>query len=378
MSRARDSQSSFFWSPSTRQAGHLARRLLTWYDSHGRELPWRRCDGVAPDPYRVWLSEIMLQQTTVATVRNRFDAFIERWPDIRALAGAELDQVLTEWSGLGYYARARNLHRCARLVAGELGSKFPDTEEGLRALPGIGAYTAAAIASIAFGRRAAILDGNVERVLSRLARLATPLPKARPALLALAKSLTPTRRPGDYAQAAMDLGATICTPVAPKCPRCPWMGSCLAYAAGDMETYPRRLPRPTRPRRYGIAFWVTDRRGNVALRRRPPDGLLGAMMEVPGTAWRASPWSRAEAARAAPSSGPWRWLDDGISHVFTHFSLDLSVAMGRAPRSAIEGAIWLPPDRLGEVALPTIMRKIAAAALRHRGPWCQLSKKRDP
>ena len=257
----------------------LQRSLLDWYDRHRRILPWRAARGATADPYHVWLSEIMLQQTTVVTVGPYFQDFIARWPSVMDLAAASLDDVLHAWQGLGYYARARNLHKCAQVVAADLGGKFPEDEADLRALPGIGAYTAAAIAAIAFARPATVVDGNVERVIARLRRVETPLPPAKPELTRLAAELTPARRPGDYAQAIMDLGATVCMPRNPACDRCPWHADCAARAAGVADELPRKLPKKERPTRRGVAFWTVRRDGSVLLRRRPESGLLGGMME---------------------------------------------------------------------------------------------------
>ncbi len=265
--------------------------LLAWYDRHRRVMPWRAAAGRRPDPYHVWLSEIMLQQTTVAAVGPYFEKFLALWPRVQDLAAAPLDAVLTAWAGLGYYARARNLHKCALAVAENFAGRFPETEAALLDLPGIGPYTAAAVAAIAFDRRATILDGNVERVIARIHRVDTPLPKAKPELHALADRLTPERRPGDYAQAIMDLGATICTPRRPKCALCPWRPACAAFKAGDAEDFPRRQAKADRPTRYGVAFWVSDGRGAVALRRRAEKGLLGGMMEIPSTEWRGKIWN---------------------------------------------------------------------------------------
>ena len=341
-----------------------ARVLLAWYDRHRRTLPWRAAPGAAADPYHVWLSEIMLQQTTVATVGPYFAKFLKRWPDVGALAAAQLDDVLHAWAGLGYYARARNLHACARHVRDRLGGRFPDDEAALRALPGIGAYTAAAIAAIAFGRRAVVVDGNVERVMARLFAVETPLPAAKPALRGHADSLTPTARPGDYAQAVMDLGATVCAPRKPRCPECPWAGICAARSAGVTENLPRRAPKAERPTRHGVAFWIERADGAVLLRRRPANGLLGAMMEFPSTEWRARKWSAAAARKQAPVDGEWTPLPGTVRHGFTHFRLELDVLAGRVDDGA-EGpdGVWCPPGRFGDYALPTLMRKIAAHAL---------------
>ncbi len=338
--------------------------LLAWYDRHRRIMPWRSLPGHLPDPYHVWLSEIMLQQTTVATVKGYFDAFLDRWPRVQDLAAADLDQVLTAWAGLGYYARARNLHRCAQAVVQQHAGKFPADEAGLLALPGIGPYTAAAIAAIAFDRPATILDGNVERVISRIYRVATPLPKAKEELRALAAKLTPSDRPGDYAQAIMDLGATICTPTKPKCVLCPWRPDCGGFAAGDAESYPRKLPKAERPVRHGVAFWMTNRQGEIALRRRPEKGLLGGMMEIPSTAWRSEIWSDAEALTVAPLRAEWQALAGEVRHVFTHFELRLRVYRVQAEGPVASALVWVAPDQLDDYALPTVMRKIIDLAFK--------------
>ena len=336
--------------------------LLAWYDRHRRELPWRARRGERADPYRVWLSEVMLQQTTVATVFSYYDAFLARWSDVMALAAASLDEVLHAWQGLGYYARARNLHACAREVAARHGGQFPDTEEALLTLPGIGAYTAAAIAAIAFDRQAMPVDGNVERVVARLFAVATPLPDAKPELRRLAASLAPERRAGDFAQAMMDLGATICVPRAPKCVLCPLRQSCRAAAEGIQENLPARRVRAEKPVRYGVAFWVLRADGAVLLRRRPERGLLGGMMEVPSTEWRGEPWSEDEAKRLAPLRARWRPIADRVRHTFTHFHLELSVVAGSVRAGDAEGCVWVAADQLGECALPSLMRKVIAHA----------------
>ncbi|MBI3516154.1 MAG: A/G-specific adenine glycosylase, partial [Proteobacteria bacterium] len=286
-----------------------ARRLLAWYDRHRRRLPWRALPGESVDPYVVWLSEIMLQQTTTVTVGPYFEEFLARWPTVGALAAAPLDDVLRVWAGLGYYARARNLHACAREIVARHGGRFPDTEAELRALPGIGAYTAAAVAAIAFDRPAAVMDGNIERVLTRLFANADPLPDIKPALRRRAADLTPAARPGDYAQAMMDLGATLCTPRKPACTLCPITALCAARRAGNPEDYPVKRAKPERPLRRGVAFWAMRADGAVLLRRRPPKGVLGGMLEVPSTEWRLVPWSAAEARRAAPLPLAWRQLE---------------------------------------------------------------------
>ncbi|WP_284735540.1 A/G-specific adenine glycosylase [Dongia deserti] len=341
----------------------MPQKLLAWYDRHRRSLPWRARPGVTADPYHVWLSEIMLQQTTVPAVKPYYETFLKRWPTVEELARADIHDVMAAWAGLGYYARARNLHKCAVIVTERHGGRFPDGEDALRELPGIGRYTAGAIAAIAFDRHATILDGNVERVVSRIHRLQTPLPKAKVELWALAEQLTPKERPGDYAQAIMDLGATICTPQKPACSLCPWRGDCAAFAAGDQETYPRKAPKAERPRRYGAAFWIVNERGEVALRRRPPSGLLGGMLEPPGTAWADQPLGKTAALRKAPLSAEWRWCDGMVRHVFTHFALELQVACAWVAGRPLKDTEWVAIDQLGAVALPSVMRKVAKLAL---------------
>ena len=342
----------------------LPERLLAWYDGHRRVLPWRAAPGETADPYRVWLSEIMLQQTTVATVAGYFARFLERWPELRSLAEAPLDDVLHAWQGLGYYARARNLHACARAVIARHGGVFPEDEAALRALPGIGAYTAAAVAAIAFGRAATPVDGNIERVIARLFAVEEPLPDAKPALRRLAQSLTPDERAGDYAQAAMDLGATICTPKKPKCMLCPWREACRGLAAGIAQNLPARRARTAKPVRRGVAFWAVRPDGAVLLRRRPEKGLLGGMMEVPSTLWRESPWSEAEAKAAAPFAAGWRLVPGVVRHTFTHFHLELAVLAGTARQGCSTGGQWVALDDLPRQALPTLMKKVVAHARR--------------
>jgi A/G-specific adenine glycosylase len=335
--------------------------LLAWYDRERRHLPWRAPPGSRPDPYRVWLSEIMLQQTTVATVGPYFDRFVARWPDISALAAAPLDEVLRLWQGLGYYARARNLHACARAIAERHGGAFPADKAALQALPGVGAYTAAAIAAIAFDLRVAAVDGNVERVVARLYAVAAPLPAAKPRLAALAAALVPSRRAGDFAQAMMDLGATLCTPRRPRCALCPWRSACAAAGSGRTEAFPARAARPERPQRYGVAFWLTRADGAVLLRRRPDRGLLGGMVEIPSTAWRGTPWALDEAVQAAPAPAVWSLLPGTVRHGFTHFRLELAVAAAAAA-APVDG-LWSAVDRLGEYALPTLMKKVVGHAV---------------
>lgn len=344
--------------------------LLAWYDRVRRNLPWRAPPGVQADPYRVWVSEIMLQQTTAAAVAPYFERFIARWPRVEDLAAAELDDVLHAWQGLGYYARARNLHACARAVAAA-GGRFPDTEEGLRALPGVGAYTAAAIAAIAFDRRTVPVDGNVVRVLARLDAVETPLPGARALIDARAQTLAPADRAGDFAQALMDLGATTCTPRRPQCPACPWQEPCAARASGDAAAYPRRAEKSARPVRYGVAFWIERSDGRVLLRKRPPRGLLGGMMELPSTPWRGEPWGEIEAAGAAPHLGSgspttprdWRAIAGTVGHTFTHFHLEMAIVAARrrvpkTTRPADDTGVWAALDELDRYALPTLTKKI--------------------
>jgi len=338
-------------------------RLLAWYDRHARTLPWRARPGEPTDPYRVWLSEIMLQQTTVVAVGPYFRDFLARWPTVQDLAAADLDAVLHAWQGLGYYARARNLHKCARAVSADHGGEFPDGEDALRALPGIGAYTAAAIAAIAFGRPATVMDGNVERVVARLFNVTEPLPRAKPELYRLADSLTPAARAGDYAQAMMDLGATVCLPRKPKCMLCPLVDDCAARRAGDPEALPAKLPKAERPKKHGVVFWTLRRDGAVLLRRRPENGLLGGLFEVPSTEWRALPWDIDEAKTAAPARASWRPLDGVVRHGFTHFELELSLLVGNARNAPTDGGVWCPIDRLSDYALPTLMKKVVRHAL---------------
>ncbi|MCU0883947.1 MAG: A/G-specific adenine glycosylase [Beijerinckiaceae bacterium] len=338
--------------------------LLIWYDRHRRDLPWRARAGEQPDPYRVWLSEIMLQQTTVQAVKPYFAAFLARFPDVGALASAPSEAVMNAWAGLGYYSRARNLHACAQAVVALHGGHFPDTEAGLRSLPGIGAYTAAAVAAIAFGRVAAAVDGNVERVMSRLHALEAPMPAGRGAVAAHTLAIVPTDRPGDFAQALMDLGATICTPRKPACALCPWQAPCRARQAGTQESYPRKAPKKERAQRHGIAFVVLRADGAILLRTRPPKGLLGGMAEVPTSAWTAEP-DAADAMASRPLLADWLTANIPVRHVFTHFPLELTVLAARVPAmtDAPEGGRFTPLAALGDEPLPTLMRKVIEAGL---------------
>jgi A/G-specific adenine glycosylase len=354
--------------------------LLQWYDRHRRRLPWRAAAGETPDPYRVWLSEIMLQQTTVKAVGPYFEKFVARWPDVTALGRASQDDVLRMWAGLGYYSRARNLHACAVAVFRDHGGVFPDTEEGLRALPGIGPYTAAAIAAIAFDRRTMPVDGNIERVVSRLFAVEEELPQAKPLIQQLAATLLADTsagdeksragdeksRAGDSAQALMDLGSSICTPKKPACSLCPLNEECVARAQCTQETFPRKAPKKTGTLRRGAAFVVT--RGNeILVRSRPDKGLLGGMTEVPGSDWLAGHDDTAARLQAPELKGLTRWQRKAgvVTHVFTHFPLELVVYTARLDgrARAPQGMRWVPIATLADEALPNVMRKVIAHAL---------------
>ena len=337
--------------------------LLAWYDRHRRHLPWRSQPGERPDPYRVWLSEIMLQQTTVKAVAPYYIKFLKGWPTVRKLAAAKLDDVLKAWAGLGYYARARNLHACARAVAGQHRGVFPDTEDGLRALPGIGGYTAAAITAIAFDTRAVAIDGNIERVIARLYAIETELPAAKPEIHARAETLVPEKRAGDFTQAMMDLGATICTPKKPACGICPWMDPCVARARGAAETFPRKAPKLEGRMRYGASFVATRADGHVLVRTRPEKGLLGGMTEVPSTAWTQG-FDDVRALAEAPLKAKWRRLPGVVEHGFTHFPLRQTVYVAAVPAKtkAPQGMRWVPLAALHGEALPNIMRKVVVHA----------------
>ena len=345
--------------------------LLKWYDRERRELPWRYAPGTTADPYRVWLSEIMLQQTTVKAVLPFFERFLARFPDVCALAAGTQEDVLKLWAGLGYYSRARNLHACARAVVEQHGGCFPSTEAELLELPGIGPYTAAAIAAIAFGRRATPVDGNVERVVARLFAVEEPLPASKPELRRLAATLTPPERAGDFAQAMMDLGATVCSPKRPSCLMCPLQDACRARAAGIEAALPARTVKAERPLRHGIAFLGVREDGCVLLRRRPEEGLLAGMTEVPSTAWVDEPPPVAEALRAAPVRADW-WLVPGlVEHAFTHFRLELMVYRAVISNDASltfwadpRRCRWVPRRDLHAEALPSVMRKVIAHGMR--------------
>lgn len=337
---------------------HLRTALLAWYDANARALPWRAPpgSGAGADPYRVWLSEVMLQQTTVPHATPYFLKFLSTWPTVSDLAAAEDAEVMAAWAGLGYYARARNLLKCARAVAHDRGGVFPDTEAGLLSLPGLGPYTAAAVAAIAFHRPANVVDGNVERVISRLFAVEEPLPGSKAELKRLAAGLVTDNRPGDWAQALMDLGAVICRPKAPLCDRCPIAAHCAAAGRGDQESFPRKTARAERPHRHGVAYLLT-RGEEVALVRRPPKGLLGGMLALPTSDWRSESWSEPEALAAAPVAAAWRPAGE-VDHVFTHFSLTLRLLRAEADAPDM---IWT--RRSGLDALPSVFLKAAKTGL---------------
>ncbi|MDX2308962.1 MAG: A/G-specific adenine glycosylase [Hyphomicrobium sp.] len=345
--------------------------LLAWYDEEGRDLPWRHKGRKRPDPYRVWLSEIMLQQTTVKAVIPFYNAFLARWPRVADLASASLDDVLAAWAGLGYYSRARNLHKCAQVVAARPDQTFPSNERDLLELPGIGPYTAAAVAAIAFNEKATPVDGNIERVVARLFAVKAPLPSSKRELKRLAETLTPNRRAGDFAQAMMDLGATVCTPRKPSCLVCPLQQDCHAHARGIAHELPRRAAKSERPVRYGTAFLVLREDGAVLLRKRRDAGLLGGMMEVPSTEWADVAIASDMARAAAPVRADWWPVPETIVHTFTHFRLELTVLRAIVPADTTL-TFWAEPERchwvkrrdLDRQALPSVMRKIIAAALK--------------
>ena len=348
-------------------AADFADRLLAWYDRHRRELPWRTLPeqakkGLRPDPYHVWLSEIMLQQTTVEAVKPYFRKFLDAWPTVGDLAAADSDDIMKAWAGLGYYSRARNLKKCADIVAADHAGVFPGDEADLRALPGIGAYTAAAIAAIAFDRRAIVVDGNVERVIARHRAIATPLPEAKKEIVAVLGVIVGDDRPGDFAQAMMDLGATICTPRRPACMVCPVRDDCAALAAGDPQLFPVKAPRAAKPLRRGAAFVAVRGDGAVLLRKRAESGLLGGMSEVPTTNWTARVDGET-GSDAAPFPDSWEKCG-AIRHVFTHFELELTVFRARTGGfSPPFGHWWSSADDIHSEALPTVMKKVIEAAI---------------
>ncbi|MFZ1429977.1 MAG: A/G-specific adenine glycosylase [Geminicoccaceae bacterium] len=339
----------------------LRSSLLAWYDGARRALPWRALPGARPDPWRVLVSELMLQQTTVATVRGRFEPFMARFPDLPSLAAAPLDDVLHAWQGLGYYRRARSLHACAKAVVEHHGGVLPLRYDELLTLPGVGPYTATAVAAIAGGQAMVAVDANVERVLSRLLAIEAPLPGSRPQLRMAAERLAAADRPADFAQAMMELGALVCTPRRPGCIVCPWQPTCRAASRGDPETFPRKLARAARATRFATAFLLERADGAFLFRRRPPEGLLGGMIELPATPWLADPAAAVAARSAAPQPTTWVAVPGTVKHVFTHIELTVDLWRGRA--ASTSDGLWMPPARFNELALPTLTKKL----LRHAG-----------
>jgi len=354
---------------TSKSKSEIAAALLAWYDKARRDLPWRALPGETPDPYSVWLSEIMLQQTTVAAVRAYYAKFLSLWPRVENLAAAPLEEVLKAWAGLGYYSRARNLHACAQKIVAEHGGAFPAHDDDLRRLPGVGPYTAGAIAAIAFNRPAPAVDGNVERVVARLLALETPLPAAKKEIGDFVAAVLPKKRPGDFAQAMMDLGATVCAPRSPGCLICPLARFCAAKALKPQD-FPRKAPKKARPFKRGAAFVLVRADGAVLARRRPERGLLGGMTEFFGTDWRegrGEDWSAKLFLRGASSPcarANWRFAGE-IDHVFTHFALRLAVFVAAAPADfqAPETGFWIAAEDLRTAALPTVMRKVETCAL---------------
>ena len=344
---------------------HPAQLLLDWYYAHARTLPWRALPHETPKPYHVWLSEIMLQQTTVTTVKPYFEKFLMLFPTVADLAAAEDEAVMAAWAGLGYYSRARNLLKCARMVVAEHDGRFPDSEDALLKLPGIGPYTAAAIAAIAFNQPAAPVDGNIERVLARLFDLHTPLPALKAEIKAENQKLVPPDRPGDFAQAMMDLGATLCTPKRPDCLLCPWREICQANAKGTAELLPKKAPKKPKPERSGTVFWLENQKGEVLMARRPDKGLLGGMLVFPSTGWDAPNNSTLPDRLPADMQQGWTKLDAEVVHVFTHFRLTLSITAQTAPKGwrKPQGFHWIAPNQFAEEALPSVMMKVAKAVL---------------
>ncbi len=341
------------------QAARIRASLLAWYDAHRRDLPWRAKPGIRADPYAVWLSEIMLQQTTVATVGPYFGNFKAQWPSVSDMAAGSLDDILVAWQGLGYYARARNLYKCAGVVVSEHGGTFPETEDELRKLPGIGPYTAAAIASIAFDQPCVPVDGNIERVTARLYGIDIPLPRAKKDIHAAAQNFISEDRPGDFAQAMMDLGSGVCSPRSPKCDVCPLNNDCRAYTSGDPARLPVKAPKKVRPERCCVVFWLENADGDVLMQKRPETGLLGGMTGFPSTPWREGEWAdHYEIESASPLSIEWAEAPGEAVHVFTHFRLTMRVLKGACPKGANLDGFWVAPTVFSEHALPTVMKKI--------------------
>jgi len=392
-SAAKTRKPSFFNGRSGSRQRSLSTRLLAWYDIHRRVLPWRAPQGKRADPYRIWLSEIMLQQTTVQAVGNYYRKFLTLWPDVTALANARQDEVLAAWAGLGYYARARNLHAAAKVVAQEMGGKFPATAEALRALPGVGGYTSAAIAAIAYDEKQAAMDANAERVIARFYAVETPMPKAKAELHVLCSALVPERA-GDFVQALMDLGSAICTSKRPACGNCPWTDDCQARKRGIQESLPVKAPKMARPLKRGAAFVVRDKSGAVLLVKRPDKGLLASMLEPPLGPWTEDFPSTAKAQKQAPFTAKWTKRPGIVRHGFTHFELEIEIyvaEVGKHPPMSWPGlprpsmktnqmdgrlkgghdkvsARWVPLHELPNVALPTVMRKIVEHGLDSGGP----------
>jgi A/G-specific adenine glycosylase len=353
--------------------GTKAAALLNWYDAHARDLPWRvkngRVKNGRQDPYKVWLSEIMLQQTTVGAVKAYFEKFVTTWPTVAALAAADRDDIMRAWAGLGYYSRARNLHICAQTVLAEHGGQFPETVDALLKLPGVGPYTAAAIAAIAFDVPVAAVDGNVDRVISRVYAIEEPLPTSKPRIRALAQALVPQKRAGDFAQAMMDLGATICTPKSPNCLICPWTDDCDARAQGIAATLPRKASKKPVPTRRAYIYWLERPDGSVLIRKRPDRGLLGGMMEFPSSPWEAE--LPGDFHTHAPVAAEWRKVRGLVEHTFTHFHLELTVM--RAVTEAKVDGVWVTRRDLHAEALPTVMRKVVTLVLNTESPVMQTS-----
>ena len=340
------------------QSRPKAQSLLRWYDRHRRDLPWRAAAGERPDPYAVWLSEIMLQQTTVPVVKDAYTSFLKRWPDVADLARASSEDVMKAWAGLGYYSRARNLHACAQHIMRDYQGRFPQTEEALRALPGIGPYTAAAIAAIAFDQHAIVIDGNVERVITRLFAINRPKHLAKADIYKGTALITPKKRSGDFAQAMMDLGSMICTPRSPSCAQCPWVTCCQAYAQGTPDAFPVKQPKTQRPQRQGAIFVARSSTGFILMRTRPSKGLLGGMNDFPSTDWTDKNASDLS-PKDAPFRAPWKHVGD-VEHVFSHFALQLRVYCvdGVARKTRDADHFWVKQDAVKDQALPSLMQKV--------------------